>query len=122
MDRDWAPDVARTLGVARRGSRIRLYNVRNFDWHTRNDFSIRWETSDYDLDDTRGSSTAKDRGDERQQASEEPWRRRHEAEELLLEIAATQVWPARLRPLRISSCYSSPTPIRSSAGCRRRLA
>ncbi|WP_423822387.1 DUF4105 domain-containing protein [Salinisphaera sp. SPP-AMP-43] len=50
-DRDWAPDVARTLGVARRGSRVRLYNVRNFDWHTRNDFSIRWETRDYDLDD-----------------------------------------------------------------------
>ncbi|HET7313573.1 DUF4105 domain-containing protein [Salinisphaera sp.] len=49
-DRRWAPDVERLLHVERTGTHARLYNVRNFDWHTPEHFTPRWETRDYDLD------------------------------------------------------------------------
>lgn len=49
-DRSWAADVDRLLHVERNGSQVRLYNIRNFEWRTREDFTPRWETRDYDLD------------------------------------------------------------------------
>lgn len=49
-ERPWAADVERLLHVERTGSKVRLDNVRNFDWRTRDDFTPRWETRDYDLD------------------------------------------------------------------------
>ncbi|HUA81590.1 MAG TPA: DUF4105 domain-containing protein [Dyella sp.] len=48
--RDWADDVARSLTGRVEGSRVRLYNVRNFDWRSDDDYGIRWETRQYDLD------------------------------------------------------------------------
>lgn len=50
FDRDWAPDVARQLHVERHGSHVRLHNVRDFAWRTTEDFTPRWQTRDYDLD------------------------------------------------------------------------
>ncbi|MDA3922831.1 MAG: DUF4105 domain-containing protein [Salinisphaera sp.] len=49
-DRPWAPDVARTLGVARDGAMVTLTNVRHFDWRTHDDYTARWETRQYHLD------------------------------------------------------------------------
>ncbi|MGN8199308.1 Lnb N-terminal periplasmic domain-containing protein [Salinisphaera sp. RV14] len=49
-DRPWADDVARVLHVERHGPQVRLHNVRNFDWRTRDDYTPRWEIRDYDLD------------------------------------------------------------------------
>ena len=49
-DRPWAADVERLLHVERAGSLVRLDNVRNFDWRTRDDYTARWETRCYDLD------------------------------------------------------------------------
>ena len=49
-DRDWAPDVARGVTGEIRGAEVRLHNVRNFDWRTEQDFTPRWETRRYALD------------------------------------------------------------------------
>ncbi|KEZ77764.1 DUF4105 domain-containing protein [Salinisphaera hydrothermalis] len=49
-DRPWADDVERVLHVERNGARVRLHNVRNFHWRTRDDYTPNWETRDYDLD------------------------------------------------------------------------
>ncbi|WP_233544010.1 DUF4105 domain-containing protein [Salinisphaera sp. Q1T1-3] len=43
QDRDWAPDVARQLGVQRHGDIVELDNVRHFVWRTRQDFTPGWE-------------------------------------------------------------------------------
>src|SRR5690606_1085226 len=48
--REWADDVARLLEADIHGSRVTLRNVRNFDWHTPEDYTVRWETREYDLD------------------------------------------------------------------------
>ena len=46
----WADDVAEmTTGTAEAG-RVTLFNVRNFDWRTRTDYTPRWETRSYELD------------------------------------------------------------------------
>lgn len=50
QDRAWNPDVARTLTGRIDGSTVTLENVRNFDWRGMEDFSERWETRTYDLD------------------------------------------------------------------------
>lgn len=49
-DRPWARDVERLVQAERRGSHVRLHNVRNFDWRTRDDYSPHWESRAYDLD------------------------------------------------------------------------
>jgi hypothetical protein len=50
--RDWSPDVSRSLQVEGLdgGPRIRLVNVRNFQWQTAERYEARWETREYDLD------------------------------------------------------------------------
>lgn len=50
-ERDWADDVARLLETDMEGSRVTLHNVRNFDWRSEADYTPRWETREYDLDD-----------------------------------------------------------------------
>ena len=49
-DRVWAADVARTLRAERQGAQVLLHNVRNFDWRSDDDFTVRWESRRYDLD------------------------------------------------------------------------
>jgi hypothetical protein len=52
-DHEWADDVARISAGTRDGNRVTLHNVRNFDWRTETDFTQRWETRSYDLDQLR---------------------------------------------------------------------
>ena len=47
--RNWAADVDRLLSAEIDGDQVRLHNVRNFAWRTREDFTPRWETRRYDL-------------------------------------------------------------------------
>lgn len=49
LDRDWAPDVARTVTGTLDGNIATLANVRNFDWQTPEQATERWETRSYDL-------------------------------------------------------------------------
>ncbi|KQS76444.1 hypothetical protein ASG25_14105 [Rhizobium sp. Leaf384] len=68
LDRDWAPDVARTVtgtiggdegagnGAAGQvGHLVTLHNVRNFRWTSDRDAEPRWETRSYDLDTITGT-------------------------------------------------------------------
>jgi hypothetical protein len=52
--RDWQPDVARLPSATIDGSRLTVSNVRNFDYRAETDFTERWETRTYDLDDLVG--------------------------------------------------------------------
>lgn len=45
----WADDVARTLTARIDGSRVVLDGVRNFDWRSDTDYTVRWETREFDL-------------------------------------------------------------------------
>lgn len=53
-DRDWLPDVARTATAVVEGNRVTVGNLRNFDYRSESDFTARWETRSYDLDQLRG--------------------------------------------------------------------
>ena len=52
-DRDWTPDVARLPRATVEGNRLTIENVRNFDYRSDEDFTERWETRTYDLDQIR---------------------------------------------------------------------
>lgn len=47
--RDWADDVSRQLTGRVDGDQVTLDNVRNFHWHSEQDYDARWETRHYDL-------------------------------------------------------------------------
>jgi hypothetical protein len=49
-DREWTPDVAQGVTADVQGNIATLTNVRNFDWRTPEDFTPRWETRRYDID------------------------------------------------------------------------
>jgi hypothetical protein len=42
-DRNWRPEVAVMPRVTIDGDRVRITGVRNFDYRSRNDFTVRWE-------------------------------------------------------------------------------
>ena len=48
--RIWAEDVAQTMSGAVDGNLVVLHNVRNFEWRTNTDYTQRWETRRYNLD------------------------------------------------------------------------
>lgn len=49
-ERDWADDVARSLSGRVQGSIVTLHNIRNFDWRSDTDYTVRWQDASYDLD------------------------------------------------------------------------
>jgi len=53
-DRDWYPDVAQLTTATVAGNRLTVRNVRNFDYRSETDYTERWETRTYDLDQLRG--------------------------------------------------------------------
>ncbi|WP_336721608.1 DUF4105 domain-containing protein [Acinetobacter soli] len=54
QNRDWDPEVARLLDYQRQGDQITLHNVRNFDWQPDGQYTERWETRHYNLNQLRG--------------------------------------------------------------------
>jgi len=48
-DRDWAPTVAKLPYAIIEGDQAKIYNIRNFDYRTENDFSIRYYDKTFDL-------------------------------------------------------------------------
>ncbi|MDO8980318.1 MAG: DUF4105 domain-containing protein [Afipia sp.] len=48
-DREWRPEVAVMPRAIIDGDRVRITGVRNFDYRTRNDFTVRWEEREVSL-------------------------------------------------------------------------
>ena len=48
-DRDWEPEVSRTLTATLDGDRLAVRDVRVFDWRTETEFTPRWEDRSFDL-------------------------------------------------------------------------
>jgi hypothetical protein len=48
-NRDWRPEVAVMPRAVIDGDRVRLTGVRNFDYRSRNDFTVRWEEREVQL-------------------------------------------------------------------------
>ncbi|OBZ92613.1 membrane protein [Pararhizobium polonicum] len=48
--RDWADEVGQMTSGVVNGPEVTLANVRNFDWRTPTDYTVRWENRTYDLD------------------------------------------------------------------------
>jgi len=48
-DRDWADDVAQTVGGRIEGSVVTLDKVRDFEWRSNSDYTPRWSLRSYDL-------------------------------------------------------------------------
>jgi Domain of unknown function (DUF4105) len=53
-DRDWRPEVAVMPRVTVDGDRVRITGVRNFDYRSRDDFTVRWEDREFLLSHLTG--------------------------------------------------------------------
>ena len=53
-DRDWQPSVARLATATIQDRTVTIHNVRNFEYRSETDFTPRWETRRYDLDQIVG--------------------------------------------------------------------
>jgi hypothetical protein len=53
-DRPWRPEVAVMPRATIDGDRVRITGVRNFDYRTRNDFTVRWEEREVSLSHLTG--------------------------------------------------------------------
>lgn len=56
LTRDWAPEVAQTVtaDLGTNPDSVRLNHIRDFDWHTEEDFIVNWKAADYDLTQIQG--------------------------------------------------------------------
>lgn len=52
-DADWQPDVARVASADLQGDRLTIHNVRNFDYRSETDYTVRWDDRTYDLSKLR---------------------------------------------------------------------
>ena len=55
QDRDWKSDVAVLANAVIDDDQVTIHNVRNFDWHSLDDFTARYDTRTYDLSRLRGA-------------------------------------------------------------------
>jgi len=53
-ERDWQPDVARLPSAEVQGDRLTVHNIRNADYRSETDFTVRYEDRTYDLSKLRG--------------------------------------------------------------------
>lgn len=53
-DREWNPEVAKTLKFEQHGDIVTLKNVRNFNWRTEQDYDEKWETRTVNLNEISG--------------------------------------------------------------------
>jgi hypothetical protein len=54
-DRNWQKDVDRTAWADIEGDTVTIHNVRNFDYRSETDYTARWETRTYSLNNLRGA-------------------------------------------------------------------
>jgi hypothetical protein len=53
-ERDWQPDVARLASAEIQGDKLTVHNVRNLDYRSETDYTVRYEDRTYDLSKLRG--------------------------------------------------------------------
>jgi hypothetical protein len=53
-DRDWQPDVAQLPSAELQGDKLTVHNIRNADYRSETDFTVRYEDRAYDLSKLRG--------------------------------------------------------------------
>ena len=53
-DRDWQPDVVRLPSAEVQGDKLIVHNLRNADYRTETDYTVRYEDRTYDLSKLRG--------------------------------------------------------------------
>jgi hypothetical protein len=53
-DRDWQPDVVRLPSAEVQGNKLIVHNLRNADYRTETDYTVRYEDRTYDLSKLRG--------------------------------------------------------------------